>query len=258
MKKIALTVIMPALNEDKNIESAIKDTLRAFDDIEINGEIIVINDGSTDKTEALVNRIVTKEPRVRITSHPSPKGIGRSFWEGVDLANGEVVVMMPGDNENDAPEIFRYYNLLEHVDIVIPFIFNKEKRPLFRNALSFIYRFIINATFVVNFNYTNGTVLYRKSILKELTYRSSSFFFQTDILIRLVKHGYLFAEVPYKLGMREHGRSKAVSFPSFVNVVKGYLRLVRDNYFTDNTKTKTSFSSDSLTEVRRQSSNVTK
>ena len=86
-----------------------------------------------------------------------------------------MVTMLPGDNENDPWETLRYLKLLEHVDIVIPFVFNKEVRSLFRNALSFIYRFIINTTFVVNFNYTNGTVLYRKSILKELNYRSVGF-----------------------------------------------------------------------------------
>ena len=89
-----------------------------------------------------------------------------------------MVTMLPGDNENDPWEILRYRRLLEHVDIVIPFVFNKEVRSVFRNALSFIYRFIINTTFLVNFNYTNGTVLYRKSILKELYYRSTGFSFK--------------------------------------------------------------------------------
>jgi len=138
--------------------------------------------------------------------------------------------MMPGDNENDPREIMRYYKLLEHVDIVIPFVFNKQVRSLFRNALSFMYRFIINSTFLVYFNYTNGTILYRKSILDELDYRSRGFFFQTDILIRTVKKGYLFAEVPYSLGARNHGVSKAVSFPSLLQVIKGYLRLTKDIY----------------------------
>lgn len=247
-----VSVIVTALNEEKNISTVIKDISKAFRDYEINGEIIVINDGSSDKTEDLVQDIIKDENHIRMISHSLPKGIGTSFWEGVDIAKGDAVVWFPGDNENDPWEIFRYYKLLEHVDIIIPFLFNRDARPLFRNALSFVYRFIVNTTFVVNFNYTNGTILYRKSILKELTYRSDGFFFQTDILIRSVKKGYLFAEVPYRLGIRAHGVSKAVSFPSLSAVVKGYLRLVKDCYFRKNIKTKPYFSKDSLTAIRRE------
>jgi len=249
METISLSVIMPALNEEKNILLATKNVLDAFDDFKITGEIIVINDGSTDGTENLVTDLMKSESRVRMVKHDSPKGIGVSFWDGVDHAEGEAVIMMPGDNENDSWEIFRYYRLLEQVDIVIPFVFNKEVRSIFRNALSFVYRLIINTTFLVNFNYTNGTVLYRKSILKELDYRSSGFFFQTDILIRIVKKGYLFAEVPYRLGVRKEGISRAVSFPSLLKVMKGYMRLLNDFYRTK--KTAKTYSEDSITAIRR-------
>lgn len=244
---------MPALNEEKNILAAIRNALEAFDRMSIIGEIIVVNDGSTDGTPELVRSIMKDENRVRLVNHKRPHGIGGSFWKGVGCSRGEVVVMLPGDNENDPFEIFRYYKLLEHVDIVIPFIFNKEVRSLFRNALSVIYRFIINTTFRVYFNYTNGTIFYRRSVLAELHYHSRSFFFQTDILVRLAKHGCLFAEVPYRLDMRKEGISKATTFPSLVKVVLGYLRLVRDFYFTGRSGKTFGFSEGSLTFQRRQS-----
>lgn len=248
---IEITVVMTALNEEENIKAAVGNTLKAFEDFNIQGEIIVVNDGSNDGTGELIESLIENDSRIRIIIHSKPRSIGASFWEGIDIARGKIVTWFPGDNENDPWEIFRYYKLLEHVDIVIPFIFNREVRPLFRNALSFIYRFIINTTFACNFNYTNGTVLYRKSILKELKHRSNSFFFQTDILIRAVKKGYLFAEVPYKTGIREHGVSKAISFPSLRQVIKGYLRLLKDNYFSKDEKTQTHFTDDSRTAVRR-------
>ena len=184
--------------------------------------------------------------------HDRPKGIGASFWEGVDSAKGDAIVMLPGDNENDPQETLRYYKLLEHVDIVIPFIFNREVRPLFRNVLSLLYRFIINTTFLINFNYTNGTVLCRRSILWGIDERSDGFFFQTDILIRAAKKGYLFAEVPYKVGSRKNGVSKAISFPSLFKVVGGYLKLVGDYYFRKDKKQRSDYSSDSQTAARRK------
>lgn len=251
-EKKHLTVIMPALNEAPHISQAINSSLKAFDAYGINGEIVVINDGSKDETAQIVNSEIAAHPdKIKLISHSAPMGIGASFWDGVDNARADIVVMLPGDNENDPPEILRYYKLLEHVDIVIPFLFNRESRPLFRNVLSFIYSLTINITFLVNFNYTNGTILYRKSILRDLPYRSRNFFFQTDILIRSVKKGYLFAEVPYKLGSRKCGASKAVNFPSFLKVVTGYVRLVRDHYFTKDSKNEKLFSQDSMTSSRR-------
>ena len=242
---------MPALNEENNVLSAIDNTLAAFDTMSIMGEIIIVNDGSTDRTLELVRSAMQKDNRIRLVTHKKPHGIGSSFWKGVRCARGEVVVMLPGDNENDPSEIFRYYKLLEHVDIVVPFIFNKEARSFFRNGLSFIYRFIINTTFRVYFNYTNGTVLYRCSILKELHYHSRSFFFQTDILVRLAKRGYLFAEVPHHLDVRKEGISKATTFPSLIKVIRGYLRLVRDYYFSAERTNENDFAKDSLTSQRR-------
>lgn len=248
-----LSFIMPALNEEKNIAQAIANGIRSFNTFGIDGEIVVINDGSRDRTASLVQEaMATHGDRIRLVEHKTPQGIGASFWEGVDSARGDAVVLMPGDNENDPDEILRYYKLLNHVDLVIPFVYNKHVRSLFRNFLSLAYRFIINTTFLVYFNYTNGTILYRKSILQTLPHRSRGFFFQTDILIRLVKSGYLFAEVPYRLNLRKEGLSKAVSFPSFVQVVKGYLRLVKEIYFDRTTKMLDVFSKGSLTAKRRE------
>jgi len=253
MGKADITVIMPALNEEKNILDAIEGTMKVFERLAIQGELIVINDGSTDQTEALVNGIMKKDDRIRMIKHESPQGLGVSFWDGVDSAHGDAVVVLPGDNENIPEEILRYCRLLEHVDIVVPFIFNKGARALARSVLSFIYRSIINGTFAVNFNYTNGTILYRRSILRGLDFRSSGFFCQTDILVRLVKKGYLFAEVPYRISARKGGVSKAVSFRSFLRVAGGYLRLVRDIYFTKHKKDEIHFTDDSATALRRRS-----
>ena len=55
-----ISVIIPALNEEKNIQDAIYNALQSLEDREINGEIIVVNDGSTDKTGELVEEIMKK------------------------------------------------------------------------------------------------------------------------------------------------------------------------------------------------------
>lgn len=252
MKRPFLSIIMPALNEEKNILSAIDNTLKGFNDFTIDGELIIINDGSSDRTPDLVKERISNEcPKVRLIDHAAPQGIGACFWDGVLNAEGEVVCTLPGDNENEPGEIFRYLKLLEDVDIAIPFVYNKRSRTLFRNILSFACLNVLHISFGVYFNYTNGTVLYRKSILDDIDYRSKSFFFQADILIRLVKRGYLFAEIPYRLGLRKSGKSKATRFSSILPVAKDYLRLMTDIYITKKERVKKhKFSKDSISERR--------
>lgn len=246
---------MPALNEEKNIQVAIGDTLSAFREFSLNAEIIVVNDGSSDSTPALIKSEIERNPGlVRTINHDTPKGIGASFWDGVDFAKGNVVCLLPADNEIEPRELLRYFKLLEDVDMVIPFVFNKEIRSFSRNTISLFYKLIINNTFLVFLNYTNGAVLYRKSLLQELDYRCSGFFYQTDILVRLVKMDYLFAEVPYKLRLRKWGTSKALSLISFCKVVKDYLRLVSCVYFRRKRKEK-SFSADSVS-LKRHKENL--
>lgn len=250
--EIRLSIVMPALNEERNLPAALTDCLRALDASAIPGEIIVVNDGSSDGTAATIADWKRRDGRVRSLAHDSPRGIGASFWDGVDAARGSAVVMLPGDNENDPDEIFQYLGVLEHVDVVIPFVFNKSVRSFYRNTLSYVYRLIVNSTFLVNFNYTNGTNLYRTSVLRELDKRSTGFFFQTDILVRLVRKGYLFAEVPYRLGVRKGGASIAATFPSFLQVARGYLRLVKDVYWDDTDGFLARHTPDSATSVRRR------
>ncbi|MCM8786801.1 MAG: glycosyltransferase family 2 protein [Candidatus Omnitrophica bacterium] len=250
--KIKISIIMPALNEEDNIVLAINNVLKDINTCGFNAEVIVVNDGSTDNTAALVKELMKNNPMIRMIEHNKPKGLGASFWDGVSYAEGEAVVFLPADNENFPCETLRYVKLLEDVDMVIPFVWNKEVRSPLRRFLSFLFCFIVNTTFFTRFHYTNGTVIYRKSVLVKLKRRCSSFFYQTDILVRLSKSGYLFAEVPYFLCRRLSGGSKAFSIPLIAALVKDYLKLVWDFYFRKNLDVEGIYPENSLTKKRKE------
>jgi dolichol-phosphate mannosyltransferase len=228
MAEILLTVVMPALNEEANIEAAVRATLGAFDRMGINGELVVVDDGSTDETGQRVRQLMAGEPRLRLVRHETPRGVGAAFWRGVAESQGELLCFLPGDNENDPEEILRYHGLLREVDFVVPFVFNREIRSRFRNSVSSLFRMVVNASFGVTFNYTNGTVLYRRRVLEALDCHCTSFWFTTDILVRLNRRGYLFAEVPYRLRRRSRGHSRALMVRSLLRVAQGYLRAFCD------------------------------
>lgn len=225
MKKYSLSVIMPALNEEKNIKQAVENTLAAFMRNYVDGEIIIINDGSTDRTPEIIRELIDKHENIKTINHDTPKGIGTSVWEGFTTSEKDVVVMFPSDNENDPDEALMFFSLMESVDIVIPFIYNIEVRDKQRRLISSIYNFIINMSFGIKINYHNGTTFFRRAILDDIELTSFGFFYQAELLIKLIRKGYLFAEVPNYMCQRCSGESKALSWKSLREVAKGYLYL---------------------------------
>lgn len=216
---------MPALNEEKNLAKAVRNAVDAFERLKIDGEIIVVNDGSHDATGAEARKLAEEYSFLRVIDHDSPKGIGRSFWDGVQQAQGDVVTLLPGDGENDGVEILRYLPLMEQVDIVVPFVFNAGSRSLPRQFLSVTYRNIINLSFGTSLNYMNGTVMYRRCILKGMNLVSNGFFYQTELLIRCLRAKYLYAEVPYGLKVRGEGESKAVTWKSLKKTIADFTKI---------------------------------
>ena len=244
-----ISIIIPALNEEENIVQAIENVEKALKEINETGEIIVINDGSSDKTSTLVQEMIRKNSFISMFHHETSKGVGASVWHGIMESKGEIITWMPGDAENDAFETLRYITLMDDVDIVIPFIYNKEVRTKTRRILSKIYKGIINLSFGMLLNYMNGAVMFRKSILQDYNLHNTGFFFQTELLVNSIKKGYLYAEVPCALKKRKKGRSKALSINSLFIVMMGYIRMLQSVYFTNNENK--DIDHDSLTYIRR-------
>jgi glycosyltransferase involved in cell wall biosynthesis len=230
MTTYQITAIMPSLNEEKNLASAVRNVISSYDRFGISGEIVIVNDGSTDGTGKRAEEFRQQNPSIQVIHHAAPQGIGGSFWDGVQAARGDIVVMIPGDGENDAAEILRYLPLMDQVDMVVPYVFNRQVRSRMRRKVSNLYRGIINLTFGTTLNYMNGTVLYRKCILGDLELKARGFFYQTELLIKCIRRGYLYAEVPYALLTRAAGRSKATTLRSLTSVMRAYLALLIEVY----------------------------
>jgi len=225
-EQIALSVVVPGLNEEGNIRSAIEELVAALRANAIKWEIILVNDGSTDRTGSIMEELAREEVSIRVIHHARPMGIGYSMLEGIRAASKTVVTWVPADGENDPNELLKYLPLIEHVDIVIPFVINKRVRPLHRRILSSLYLSVINVTFRTRFNYTNGNIIYRKTVFDAVHPRSNGFLVHAECLVRAIRAGFTFAEVPVSLRKRSEGDSKALLFKSFTTVVREYLALL--------------------------------
>ncbi len=239
LHSIHISIVMPALNEQNNIVEAVINVQKSLDKAQLQGQLILVNDGSHDSTGQLMLDLQAKylDLKIQIITHPTACGIGASFRDGLKIATGESIVMLPGDGENDGYEIFKYFSLLEHVDLIIPYVANGAKRSTFRRTLSKTYITLINIFFGTSFRYTNGTVLYRKSILDDLNLFSNGFFYQTELILKCAARDYFYAEVPYLLRSREKGRSTAVSVKNLINIIKSLFHTwVMIRFFDNNTQ----------------------
>ena len=221
----SLSVIVPAYNEEDNLDITVAHLIDTFNKRNIDWELILINDGSTDRTEEIIERLVARQPNIKLIHHKQNMGIGSCFRHGIENASKEIITWIPADGENDINELIKYLPLLEHVDIVIPFVLNVGMRSWGRRILSTVYLWIINLSFGTMFNYTNGNVVYRRRIFEIFKPESTGFFFQTECLIRAVRAGFIFAEVPVRLKGRRGGHSKALTIKSLCTVVWEFIML---------------------------------
>jgi len=225
-----VTIVVPALNEEANLPGALDGLLEAVLRAGVAAEVIVFNDGSTDRTGEIADRYARSDSRIRVVHHPRPRGIGVSFMEAIVEARGNCITWFPGDGENDPDELLKYLDLMNRVDVLVPFVVNRGVRPLVRRFLSALCVRVVNFSFGTNFNYTNGNIIFRTSPLRRLRLRNTGFLCFTEMLVKSVRGGALYAEAPVRLRGRKGGTSKAFSPRAVCAIFSGYLLLLADVY----------------------------
>jgi len=222
---ISLSVVVPALNEAKNLKRTMDNLVQVLQEKVVDWETILVNDGSSDGTGALATGLAQAEPRITVIHHPQRQGLGACWKDGVRTATKDAVVWFPGDGENDPYELVKYLFLLEHVDVVIPYITNPDVRPWHRRFLSKAFLWLINLSFGTMLAYVTGNVLYRRRVFEVVKPEADGFFTLFECPIKAVHAGFTYAQVPQRLGRRIHGHSTILSLRSIATIIKEYLRL---------------------------------
>lgn len=108
-----LSVVIPAQNEEGSVGGTVEGIVAALEREAIDYEVVVVDDGSEDGTAAAVEEIAAANPRVRC--HPShyERGFGMAIRAGLDLFEGDAVVIAMADASDDPEDVVRYHRLLE-------------------------------------------------------------------------------------------------------------------------------------------------
>lgn len=224
-KTDSISVLIPAMNEENNIAEAVKTVKgvisRHFSDY----ELLIYNDGSTDKTGIIADELARGDPSIEVFHHDKNRGLGACYREGARIASKDFYLLIHGDNEIAPETIQVIINKANEADIVIPYVQNPEARPLFRRVVSSMYVSFTNLIFGLNIPYYNGPCLIRTALVKNLPIEDSGFGFMMETLVKLVKMGHSYVVVGFNCRLRQKGKTKALRIKSIMMVTLGIIRI---------------------------------
>lgn len=218
--KPTFSIVVPAFNEEKHLEETLQSLRGILDDRFSSYEVIIVNDGSSDATAQVAERLTRTYPFIRVLHHPHNLGLGSALRSGYRAASKEYVMWFTADNGMVAESVSEMFRLIGKADIVVPYMTNPECRPWQRRLISKTYTFLINFLFGLSVRYFNGGAIYRTEDVKDLSSSTEGFAFMAETLVRLIKQGRSYIEFSQLQRDRLHGRTKAFRLKNVVNVLK--------------------------------------
>jgi glycosyltransferase involved in cell wall biosynthesis len=219
-----VSIFVPAYNEVLNLEAAIKDIIDVAETVLDDYEVLLVDDGSTDGTRELADRLTDEYQKLRVIHQPRNLGIAAAYTRALDEAKLDYFSFLPADREVSAESISAIFRAVGSADIVVPYHANTWARPWHRRILTASYCGLVNFMFGLKLRYYQGPSIYPTSLARKLSRTDRGFYFPTEMLVHAVRAGHNYVEVGMIHQQRQHGTSKAVSVR---NVVKALVTIGR-------------------------------
>jgi dolichol-phosphate mannosyltransferase len=215
-RKIDISVVVPMFNEEENTIQTLERLSAVLDSTDKKCEIIIVDDGSTDKTKSLVEDFSKFNRCVKLISYSSNQGRGKALRVGFQRAQGKIICTTDADLSYDVKYIIRMIKMLEQnqdVDLVIgsPYIEGgkAEGVPFFRLLLSKLGNKVLGFAMRGKISTVTGVLrAYRSECIKSLELESDGKEIHLEILSKALSMGYKALEMPATLKVRKKGKSK--------------------------------------------------
>jgi glycosyltransferase involved in cell wall biosynthesis len=217
----SLSIVIPAYREAENILDTLGNVTRALAPLDLTHEILVIDDGSTDGTAALVESNRHRFPTVRLLVNERNMGFGWSYRRGVEEAALGHIVMVHGDNAWGDETLREFFSHAGEADIIIGYTRSMaQSRTWTRTVISKTFTWVVNRITRRRLQYFNGLQIHQAPVLKSLRIESSGYGFQAEVLVKALQLTKTYLEVPMTLIERRQGASKAFTVKNVVDVVR--------------------------------------
>jgi len=202
-----LSVVIPLYNEERNVRPLFDHLIPALEALPNPFEVIVVDDGSTDLTAAALREVAVLDDRIRVISFRRNYGQTAAMMAAIDHAEGQVIVPMDGDLQNDPADIARLLEKLdEGYDVVSGWRQDRQDHRVRRNFTSRVANALISRISGVHLHdYGCSLKAYRRDVLKDVRLYGEMHRF---VPIYATWSGARVAEIPVRHHARQHGESK--------------------------------------------------
>lgn len=200
-----LSLVMPAYNEEANVSAAIRAAARAGERFAEDYEVIVVDDGSRDRTADRVREEARVNPRVRLLQHPQNRGFGAALKTGLKAAEKPLVFYTDSDLQFDLDQIGSLLDNIAAFPVVIGYRVNRQDHWL-RKLNAWAWGQLQRLLFGLRVRDIDcGFKLFRREVLAPMIMRSDGAFLSTEILLRAQAAGHRIVEIPVRHYPRKAG-----------------------------------------------------
>lgn len=207
--------MIPARNERGPVATTVTGILDVLEQASIDYEIVLVDDASTDDTATVVKRLAADNPRVRYHLSHNPRGYGYTVRAGLDVFDGDVVVIVMADGSDDPADILRYHRVIEEgYDCAFGSRFIRGSAvhdyPKFKLGLNRVVNLGIRILFRSGYNdTTNAFKAYRREVIETVQPLLSNHFNLTvEIPLKAIVRGHSYKVIPISWRNRKEGESK--------------------------------------------------
>lgn len=210
-----LSIVLPARDEEGCIASTVKHLHLELSLNDVPHEIVVVDDGSSDRTWPILEELRSSLPQLAPIRSPGPHGFGRAIIRGIDAARGDALVIMMADESDDCRDVVRYWKLLnEGWDCVFGSRFMKGggviDYPWLKLRINRLANRFIRSLFCIRLNdTTNAFKAYRVSVLDGCRpFLSPHFNLTVELPLKAIVRGYSWTVIPITWRNRRSGVAK--------------------------------------------------
>lgn len=218
-KKISVTI--PAFNEEATIEQVVINARSAVKELSPNYELLLVNDGSTDRTGAIMISLARKfGDSMKIINHKKNMGFSGAMKSCYTNASGDLIFLGPADGQFDYSELKLFIEKIKNNDIVVAYrAINEEK--IYRKFYSFFYHLISKLLFGIKLKEFSSCILYTKKVRDSIVIQADSFscLFLTEFIYKAIRKGYRIGQVPIHFYRRKSGTQKATNFRMIIKTL---------------------------------------
>jgi glycosyltransferase involved in cell wall biosynthesis len=202
----SISFIIPCFNEEGSVEATVEEAVSTSEKLGIDYEIIIFNDGSSDRTAEIADRLARQNKSIRVFHNRKNMGQGYCITNGFKAASKEWITTIPGDRQISLETLDKFIEKSKDVDLVSGFMLNESQtRTFYRRLISHGFQILNRMLFGIKVRYTNGFTIWRREKLNQIDMSSIGYAILSEIYVNAFRRNWKYAEEGFYLRPRTTG-----------------------------------------------------